>query len=112
VGQTRQRCWRYDWILDLDQQWRSFHHLAAHGAQTFGGQTSEVKQTLRERMHEKVPRVGKWLGRILEGYYQYHAVPGNLKGLSYFRERVSRYWWASARKAQLTEAASTIWFRC
>jgi hypothetical protein len=51
-----------------------------------------VKQTLRARMHEPVPQVGKWLGRVLNGYYQYHAVPGNLRSLYTFRERVCRYW--------------------
>jgi len=51
-----------------------------------------VKQTLRARMHEPVPKVGEWLGRVLNGYYQYHAVPGNLTSLYTFRERVGRYW--------------------
>jgi hypothetical protein len=51
-----------------------------------------VKQTLRARMHEPVPKVGEWLGRVLQGYYQYHAVPGNWARLTAFRERLSRYW--------------------
>ena len=29
---------------------------------------------------------------VLNGYYQYHAVPGNLARLTAFRERVCRYW--------------------
>ena len=52
----------------------------------------QVKQTLRERMHEPVPEVGKWLRRVLNGFYQYHAVPGNWASLSLFRERIGRYW--------------------
>ena len=52
----------------------------------------QVKQTLRVRMHDRVPRVGEWLGRVLRGFYQYHAVPGNWASLNRFRERVSRYW--------------------
>ena len=51
-----------------------------------------VKQKLRKRMHEPVPKVGEWLGRVLNGYYQYFAVPGNQRSLFTFRERVSRYW--------------------
>ena len=51
-----------------------------------------IKQTLRVRRHEPVPQVGEWLGRVLQGYYQYHAVPGNWASLSRFRERVGRYW--------------------
>ena len=52
----------------------------------------QVKQTLRQRMHEPVPQVGGWLGRVLAGFYQYHAVPGNQRSLYRFRERLSRYW--------------------
>jgi hypothetical protein len=52
----------------------------------------QVKQTLRERMHEPVPQVGEWLGRVVRGFYQYHAVPGNWASLSRFRERIGRYW--------------------
>jgi group II intron reverse transcriptase/maturase len=51
-----------------------------------------IKQTLRARMHEPVPKVGEWLGRVLNGYYQYHAVPGNWARLTAFRERICRYW--------------------
>jgi len=44
----------------------------------------EVKQTLKARMHEPLRVVGEWLGRVLRGYYQYHAVPGNLEALTLF----------------------------
>ncbi len=52
----------------------------------------QVKQTLRVRMHEPVAQMGEWLGRVLNGFYQYHAVPGNWASLFRFRERLSRYW--------------------
>jgi group II intron reverse transcriptase/maturase len=52
----------------------------------------QVKQTLRERMHAPVPQTGEWLARVLNGFYQYHAVPGNWASLYRFRERLSRYW--------------------
>jgi len=52
----------------------------------------QIKQTLKARMHEPIPRVGEWLGRVLNGFYQYHAIPGNWGSLHRFRERVGRYW--------------------
>ena len=52
----------------------------------------QVKQTLKARMHEPVPQVGEWLGRVLAGFFQYHAVPGNRARLSQFRARIGRYW--------------------
>ena len=52
----------------------------------------EIKQELRRRMHEPVAQVGGWLSSVLNGYYQYHAVPGNLRVLTRFRRQVARYW--------------------
>jgi group II intron reverse transcriptase/maturase len=52
----------------------------------------QVKQTLRARMHEPVSKVGEWLRRVLNGFYQYHAVPGNWASLKRFRLQIGRYW--------------------
>jgi RNA-directed DNA polymerase len=52
----------------------------------------EIKQQLRRRMHEPVARTGPWLRSIVQGYFNYHAVPGNLDSLSAFRNRVTRLW--------------------
>ena len=40
-----------------------------------------IQQTLRTRMHEPVGRIGEWLKRVVDGYYLYHAVPGNLSSM-------------------------------
>jgi group II intron reverse transcriptase/maturase len=45
----------------------------------------ELKQELRRRMHAPIAQVGGWMRSVLNGYYQYHAVPGNLAVLSRFR---------------------------
>ena len=58
----------------------------------------QVKQKLRERMHEPVARVGEWLGRVLNGFYQYHAVPGNQRALQRFRKRIGWYWWQALKR--------------
>jgi RNA-directed DNA polymerase len=52
----------------------------------------ELKQELRRRMHAPIAQVGEWLRSVLRGYYQYHAVPGNLAILSRFRHQVVRLW--------------------
>jgi RNA-directed DNA polymerase len=53
----------------------------------------ELKQELRRRMHMPIAMVGEWLRSVLRGYYQYHAVPGNLAILSRFRHQVVRLWY-------------------
>jgi len=52
----------------------------------------ELKQELRWRMHAPIAQVGEWLRSVLRGYYQYHAVPGNLAALSRFRCQVAHLW--------------------
>lgn len=51
-----------------------------------------IKAELRYRMHQPVALVGAWLQKVVVGYYQYHAVPGNLDRLRIFGQRLRRLW--------------------
>jgi RNA-directed DNA polymerase len=51
-----------------------------------------ITTELRRRMHEPIPLVGAWVQKVVTGYYQYHAIPGNLDRLSVFRHRLRRLW--------------------
>ena len=51
-----------------------------------------IRETLMRRRHEPVPVVGRWLGRVIKGYFNYHAVPGNMHRLSGFLSEVCRSW--------------------
>jgi RNA-directed DNA polymerase len=57
-----------------------------------------IKQQLRERMHDPVPQTGKWLQSVVQGYFNYHAVPGNLGRLGVFRVWIARYWRRTLRR--------------
>jgi len=35
-------------------------------------------------MHQPIPDQGKWLERIVRGYFNYHAVPTNARALDAF----------------------------
>jgi group II intron reverse transcriptase/maturase len=52
----------------------------------------QIKQQLHARMHDPVVQTGEWLKSVVQGYFNYHAIPGNLDSLSVFRERVTRLW--------------------
>jgi len=52
----------------------------------------DIKQQLRQRMHDSVPHTGKWLRSIVQGYFNYHAIPGNTDSLFAFRHRAIRLW--------------------
>jgi len=51
-----------------------------------------IKEQLRNRMHAPLPSTGKWLRSVVQGYFQYYAVPGNTASLGDFRDRVRRLW--------------------
>ena len=37
----------------------------------------EIKQQLYQRMHDPVAQTGEWLKSVVQGYFNYQAVPGN-----------------------------------
>jgi group II intron reverse transcriptase/maturase len=51
-----------------------------------------IKAQLQRRMHVPVAEVGKWLRSVVQGWFNYHAVPGNRPCLDQFRTQVGRYW--------------------
>jgi len=51
-----------------------------------------IKAELQRRKHDRSSEVGAWLQKVVLGYYQYHAVPGNTDQLRLFRCRVNRLW--------------------
>ena len=57
-----------------------------------------VKMELRERMHQRVVEVGKWLRAVVEGHNRYYGVPMNLPSLGSFRYHVGRYWYRTLRR--------------
>ena len=61
-------------------------------AKRVAARLQQIKQELRRRMHEPPALVGEWLKRVVTGFYQYHAVHGNLPTLGRFRYRLGRLW--------------------
>jgi len=59
---------------------------------------AEVKDQLRQRMHQPVPEQGRWLGSVVRGHCAYYAVPGNRKAVAAFRTQVTRHWHQALRR--------------
>jgi len=57
-----------------------------------------VKEELRRRMHQPIPRQGEWLRGVVSGWFNYHAVPTNFRSLQTFRDCVVRLWLRSLRR--------------
>ena len=57
-----------------------------------------LKAELRHRWHVPVPQLGRWLRSVVQGWLNYHAVPGNMDRLNAFRSQVLRHWFRALRR--------------
>ena len=57
-----------------------------------------VKEEMRRRMHQPIPQQGEWLRQVVSGWFNYHAVPTNIRALRTFRDCVLRIWQRSLRR--------------
>ena len=57
-----------------------------------------LKDKLMKNRHEPIPKQGAWLRRVLQGYFQYHAVYGNGHLLDGFRGQVIGSWLHALRR--------------
>jgi len=58
----------------------------------------DIRAQLYRRMHARVSGTVKWLQQVVRGYFQYHAIPGNLKRLRAFRSDVLWSWLQALRR--------------
>jgi group II intron reverse transcriptase/maturase len=70
-----------------------------------------VKQELGKRRHKRVVENGKWLRSVVQGYFNYHAVPGNFAALRTFQREVARMWLAALRRRSQRDRHSWERFR-
>ncbi len=68
-----------------------------------------IRVELRRRMHQPVPMVGQWLGSVVQGHYQYYAVPRNGYALRSFRHQVIWLWRQALRRR--SQKDRTTWER-
>lgn len=70
----------------------------------------EVRKEIARRKHDPVPEQGKWLCSVVNGHFNYFAVPGNTRSLDAFRTQVIRSWfWALRHRSH--KARSLTWDR-
>jgi group II intron reverse transcriptase/maturase len=58
----------------------------------------QVRESLWRLLHQPLAEVGKWLRRVVQGYFNYYAVPGNFASLRSFRREVGKLWWRVIRR--------------
>jgi group II intron reverse transcriptase/maturase len=58
----------------------------------------DIAAKLRGRMNDTIEQTGDWLKQVVRGYYNYHAIPGNLERLYVFRRETARHWLFTLRR--------------
>jgi hypothetical protein len=58
----------------------------------------EIQQVLMRWRHRPIPQLGAWLRGVVQGYYNYHAIPGNTATLEAFRTQTARHWLHALRR--------------
>jgi group II intron reverse transcriptase/maturase len=66
--------------------------------QRFSAKLATIKEALRRRWHEPAATTGRWLRAVVQGYFNYHAVPGNMDSLNSFRAQVMWRWFRALRR--------------
>ena len=89
------------------------NHFTIHRktiAKRFRAKLKEVREEVMRRRHEPVPVLGKWLRSVVQGHFNYFAVPGNGSAIKAFRREVNRAWlYALRQRSQI--ASSLPWVR-
>jgi hypothetical protein len=58
----------------------------------------EIRENLVRNRHLSIPEQGQWLTSVLTGYYNYHAVPGNIRALEIMCRECARAWLFALRR--------------
>jgi RNA-directed DNA polymerase len=57
-----------------------------------------LRERLWQRLHQPLAEVGRWLRSVVQGWFNYHAIPGNSPCLDRFRTQVGQLWLAALRR--------------
>lgn len=71
----------------------------------------EIKEELRQRMHDSLSSVGTWLRSVLVGHRNYYGVPGNMPRVQRFHSAALRLWLRVIRRRSQKGAAAWPWTR-
>lgn len=58
----------------------------------------QISNTLMQYRHKPLWELGSWLRKVLTGYYNYFAIPGNHTSLQMMRTEVARAWIKALRR--------------
>ncbi len=74
-----------------------------------GATIQRIGQALKANRSLPIVEQGKWLGSVVRGWLNYHAVPGNGMAIHQFRDRVVEAWRRALGRRSQTAQRGTTW---
>jgi group II intron reverse transcriptase/maturase len=68
-----------------------------------------IRQTLLKQRHRPVPEQTAWVRRVVQGHYNFYAIPGNMAAIEAFRREVLHHWLHALRRR--SQRARLPWAR-
>lgn len=72
---------------------------------------ASLKAVLFRHRSVPLPAQGAWLKQVVQGWYNYYAVPYTIKALGQFRYWLSRIWWRALRRGSQHAERPLWWHR-
>ncbi len=66
----------------------------------------KLREEIMRRRHLSIEKQGKWLGRVVQGYLNYHAIPTNSPAIQQYRKQVVRHWHKALRRRSQRDRTS------
>jgi group II intron reverse transcriptase/maturase len=85
-------------ICSVTRKNKKFKLLRITIGKRWRAKLKDLKEQLRKRINWKIEWVGKWLRRVVAGYFNYYAVPDNSATLGMFRYLLARIWMKTIRR--------------
>jgi group II intron reverse transcriptase/maturase len=70
-----------------------------------------IKAKLRKRMHRPLGETSRWLRSVVQGWLNYHAVPGNSRRIGRFVDEITRLWCRVLRRRSQRGRSRWTWSR-
>lgn len=91
------------------QGWFTIHRHTM--AQRMRMTLRKINAGLQQRQHRPVGETGRWLRRVVQGWLNYHAIPGNSHRICRFVDEVIRHWLAVLRRRSQRGRRGWTWER-
>ena len=87
----------------------SFTVIRTTMAKRLGATVQRIGQALKANRALPLVEQGKWLGAVVRGWLNYHAVPGNSPAIHQFRNRIVDAWRRALSRRSQTARTGTTW---